>query len=87
MCTDCGTEKLRKVIEDGNEELLNLTKNIKWYRWQLVEGESTPTKTEVKGTLRAAVNEFLSIVEDLSSRGLQGGSHPCIGSHYGRFKA
>ena len=42
-------------------------KNIMWHRWQLVDGKSAPMKTQVKGTLCAAVNEFLTVVEDISS--------------------
>ena len=32
----------------------------------MVEGKSSPSKTEVKGTLRAAENEFMTIIEDLA---------------------
>ena len=31
-----------------------------------MEGRSVPQKTEVRGTLRAAVNGFLEVIEDLS---------------------
>ena len=41
-------------------------KRITWHRWQNAEGRSVPQKLEIRGTLRAAVNEFLDIVEDIS---------------------
>ena len=69
QCTDCGTAKLRSIIDESNSDLLTLKNNshVTWHRWQVVEGKSGPMKTQVRGTLRAAVNEFLEVIQDLSS--------------------
>ena len=66
-CIECGIEKLRKNIESSNQALLQLNKSLTWHRWQLVSCKSSPMKTEVKGTLCSAVNEFLTIVEEIST--------------------
>ena len=65
-CTECGMDKIRKIIETANEDLLRINKSITWHKWKTVEGKSAPMKTQVKGTLHAGVNEFLTIVENLS---------------------
>ena len=68
-CSNCGVQKLRDMIETNkcNQELLKTNKTLTWHRWQIVEGKSSPMKQEIKGTLRSAVNEFLTIVKDLSA--------------------
>ena len=65
-CSECGKHKLRQVIQDNNVELLNLNRRVTWHRWQTVEGRSVPKKLEVRGTLKAAVNEFLELIESIS---------------------
>ena len=65
-CEDCGKNKLKVVIEELNKELLELNRPMTWHRWKVVEGRSAPQKCEIKGTLRQGVEEFLSILEDIS---------------------
>ena len=65
-CKNCGKCKLKVIIEDNNRDLLKTNKRISWHRWDTVQGRSVPQKLEIKGTLKAAVNEFLDIVEDIS---------------------
>ena len=66
ICDECGSDKIKKIIEESNAELLKLNKTFTWHQWIKPEGKSAPQKTEVKGTLRSAVNEFLEIIQDLS---------------------
>ena len=65
-CNDCGKMKLGEVLKTLNEDLLKSSKILTWHRWQLVQGRSATQKCLIKGTLKAAVNEFLDIVEDIS---------------------
>ena len=44
-----------------------MNKTFTWHQWKIVEGKSAPQKTQVRGTLHSAVNEFLDIVHDLSA--------------------
>ena len=65
-CDECGKNKLKKVIEDLNSDLLKLNKNISWHRWKKIEGKSAPQKCQLKKPLKMAINEFLDILHDLS---------------------
>ena len=65
-CQECGIDRIRNIIMTSNEQLLQVNKNITWHSWKVPEGKSAPMKTQVKGNLRAGINKFLSIVEDLS---------------------
>ena len=67
-CNNCGTFKLCTLIEDtaSNSELLRLNQTFTWHQWKKPEGKSAPQKTEVRGTLRSAVNYFLEMTEDLA---------------------
>ena len=67
QCMECGVSKLKALIEcESNAKLLKLNNRVTWHRWQKVEGHSVPRKLEIKGSLRAAVNEFLDVVKDIS---------------------
>ena len=66
-CEECGVWKLRKELEENNKELLQLNRRTSWHKWKNVDSFSVPQKCEIKGTLKAAVNEFLVIVEEISN--------------------
>ena len=65
QCEHCGKDKLGDVIRRMNENLLTTNRSLTWHRWKSIEGRA-PQKCPIKGTLRAAVNEFLEIVEKIS---------------------
>ena len=65
-CEECGTKKLRNLIEDVNGDLLKLNNRISWHRWQKLDGKSVPEKCQIKKPLRTAVTDFLDIIHDLS---------------------
>ena len=67
-CKNCGTFKLCTLIEESenNLELLRLNRTFTWHQWKSVEGKSAPQKTEVRETLKSAVNYFLEMTEELS---------------------
>ena len=67
-CDNCGQQALHTIIEDLNAVLLQENKRVTYHKWFKMPGEKTvPQKIEVKGTLRSAVNEFLEMIETLSS--------------------
>ena len=65
-CSDCKWTKLSERINQMNQQVLKTNKTLTWHQWQLVQGCSAPQKCAVKGTLWAAVNEFLDIVDEIS---------------------
>ena len=67
-CEDCGQVHLRNSIYSAasNEEILKLNRRVTWHRWQTLEDRKVPQKCQIRGTLKAAVNEFLELVEDIS---------------------
>ena len=74
-CAECSVWRMKNLLEENNVELLTLNKRISWHKWKLVEGHSVPQKCEIKGTLKAGVNEFLNLVEDISKHLFQANWH------------
>ena len=65
-CDRCGKQKLKLSLQQLNEDLLKLNRTITWHKWMKKDGKSVPEKCEIKKPLKTAINEFLTIVEDLS---------------------
>ena len=56
---------MKSSIEEKNKDKDILTDNrqIRWHKWQTVEGKTAPQKCEVKGTVRKALVDFVSLVD------------------------
>ena len=62
-CGLCGKAKMM-VILDLNKEMLN--KSIKWHKWKTLEGKTAPQKVEIKGSIRNAINDYVTVVDNIS---------------------
>ena len=65
-CTECGKGKLKIILEDLNSDLLQLNRTVTWHRWCKVEGFSGPQKCLKRKPLKSAINDFLTLLEDLA---------------------
>ena len=66
LCDKCGKGKLKIILDEANIDLLCLNKTVSWHKWQKAEGDTAPQKYVHKKPLKTAVNEYLSIVEELA---------------------
>ena len=66
MCENCGKDVLKRKLEEANKDIMKSNKSMQWHVWRTVEGKSAPQKCQVKGTIRQGVNQFLSVVTDIS---------------------
>ena len=65
-CAVCGVEKLRKIIEEQNRELLEKNPTVEWQQWVVSDEASVPKLASKKAQLRQAVNELMVHIEKIS---------------------
>ena len=77
-CDLCGTDKVKHAIKHQNEVLLKSNIQMQWHKWQVVEGKLAPQKCRLKGTVRKAMTEFLTQVDDISDHLFRANWHCCV---------
>ena len=66
-CEDCGRRQMKIMIAANNKKLLEDNKVITWHQWRNLEGKSGPKKIEIRKRISTATEEFLNIVNNVSS--------------------
>ena len=66
QCEECGKSKLKITLDELNSDILKLNKPVTWHKWEKVDGFTVPQKCMKKKPLRTAVNEYLTLLEELS---------------------
>ena len=65
-CDKCGTEILKKVIEQDNEDLLKTNKVTSWHEWKTLPGHLVLQKVQTKENLKRAFEIYLKHLDFLS---------------------
>ena len=64
-CTRCGEMSLEELIRESNQQMITENKHITWRKWLNQEGTKPKAKCQIKGTIRQAITELITLLRGL----------------------